>query len=228
MIDLYSWPTPNGRKVSLMLEETRLPYRLFPIDLSKGEQHSPQYLQINPNGKIPAIVDHDGPHGQPFPLFESGAILLYLARKSGQFLPLDDVGYWRTLQWLQFQVSGIGPMLGQAQHFLLYTPEPVPYAVQRYSREAVRLYGVLEQRLSESPYLAGEEYTIADIATWPWIRPWKVQGVDLQQFPSVARWLALIQERPAVIRERDLLADRKRAGVLDAEARKVLFGSTQQ
>jgi GST-like protein len=224
MIDLYTWRTPNGRKVSLMLEEIGLPYRVIAVDIGKGEQHAPAYVAINPNGKIPAIVDSDGPGGRALTVFESGAILLYLAEKTGQLLPAAAEERWQAIQWLQFQVSSLGPMLGQAQHFHHYATERVPYAEQRYVGEAQRLYGVLERRLSQSPYLAGEQYTIADVATWPWIRAWKVQGVDLNSYPNVARWLREIDERPAVIREREVLSDRKKSRPLDATARAVLFG----
>jgi GSH-dependent disulfide-bond oxidoreductase len=225
MIDLYSWLTPNGRKISLMLEETGLPYRVIPVDIGRGEQLAPEYLELNPNGKIPTIVDHEGPVGQPLTLFETGAILLYLANKSGRFIPADPPGYWRAVQWLEFQSASVGPMLGQAQHFVHYAAERVPYATQRYRSEARRLYRVLDQRLATSHYLAGDTYTIADIATWPWIRPWKIQGVDLGEYSNVARWFAEIEQRPAVQRERAVLADRRRSGPLDDEARAALFGA---
>jgi GST-like protein len=200
MIDLHTWLTPNGRKVSLMLEEIGLPYRVLPVDIGKGEQHAPAYAAINPNGRIPAIVDHAGPGGRPFAVFESGAILLYLSEKSGQLLPADAAARWRAIQWLQFQVASLGPMLGQAQHFHHYASERVPYAEQRYVGEARRLYGVLERQLTASRYLAGEQYTIADVATWPWIRAWKVQGVELDLYPNLARWLQEINERPDAAR----------------------------
>jgi GSH-dependent disulfide-bond oxidoreductase len=225
MIDLYTWRTPNGRKISLMLEETGLAYRVLPIDIGKGEQLAPAYLELNPNGKIPTIVDHEGPDGQPLVLFESGAILLYLAQKSGRFMPADTQGYWRAVQWLQFQAANVGPMLGQAQHFLHYAQERFEYPVQRYSREAQRLYRVLDKRLSMSRYLADDTYTIADVATWPWLRAWKIQGIDLNEHPHIARWLAEIEARPAVQREREILADRMRAGPLDAQARAALFAA---
>lgn len=224
MIDLYTWLTPNGRKVSLMLEETGLPYRVLPVDIGEGEQHLPAYVAINPNGKIPAIVDHAGPGGRAITVFESGAILLYLAEKSGRLLPADAEEHWQAIQWLQFQVANLGPMLGQAQHFVHYASERVPYAEQRYVREAQRLYGVLDRRLTDARYLAGEQYTIADVATWPWIRAWKVQGVALSQYPNVTRWLEEINERPAVARERAVLTDRKNAAPLDSTARDALFG----
>ncbi len=199
MIELYTWGTPNGRKVSIMLEECALPYRVRPIDITKGEQNAPAYCAINPNSKIPAIVDDDGPGGQPLTLFESGAILIYLAEKTGRFLPADPVGRAHTLQWLMFQMGGIGPMFGQTHHFRKFAPEPVPYAIERYSRETRRLYGVLDARLAEVEYLAGN-YSIADIATYPWVARHEWQGIDLDHFPQVARWATAIANRPAVER----------------------------
>ncbi len=224
MIDLYTWLTPNGRKASLMLEETGIPYRVIAIDIGRGEQHTAQFRAINPNGKIPAIVDSDGPGGAPLTLFESSAILLYLAEKSGMFLPASRVEYWSTLQWLQFQAGNVGPLLGQAQHFVHYAPEKIAYAVNRYVGEARRVYEVLDRRLAQSLFLAGDEYTIADIATWPWMRPWKIQGIALADYPHVRRWMETIDARPAVARERKVLADRRREGPLTAEARSALFG----
>lgn len=229
MIDLYTWLTPNGRKVSLMLEETGLPFRAIPINIGKGEQFAPDFLAISPNNKIPAIVDHDGPDNGPLILFETGAILLYLAEKTGKFLPPHPGDRWRTIQWLQFQTSSLGPMLGQAQHFLHYAEEEVPYARARFASEAKRLYGVLDRRLAESPYLGHDDYSIADIATWPWIRAWKIQGVAISEFPHIARWLDAINKRPAVARERAVLAEfrSETSAPLSAEAREHLFaGST--
>lgn len=229
MIDLYTWLTPNGRKVSLMLEETGLPFRAIPINIGKGEQFAPDFLAISPNNKIPAIVDHDGPDNGPLILFETGAILLYLAEKTGKLLPPHPGDRWRTIQWLQFQTSSLGPMLGQAQHFLHYAEEEVPYARARFASEAKRLYGVLDRRLAESTYLGHDDYSIADIATWPWIRAWKIQGVAISEFPHVARWLDAINKRPAVARERAVLAEfrSETTAPLSAEAREHLFaGST--
>jgi len=225
MIDLYTWLTPNGRKVSLMLEETELPYRVLPVDIGRGEQFAPEFLRISPNNKIPAIVDHDGPGGSPLSLFESGVILVYLAEKSGRFLPAGARDRWSVLQWLQFQTASLGPMLGQAQHFFHYAAEKVPYGIERYTSEARRLYGVLDGRLGKSPYLGGDAYSIADIATWPWIRAWKIQGIDLAAFPNVARWLHDIEGRPAVLRERAVLAERRRpkSAPLAGEERQTLF-----
>lgn len=227
MIDLYTWLTPNGRKVSLMLEETGLPYRALAIDIGRGEQFASEFLQISPNNKVPAIVDHDGPDGTTLSLFESGAILIYLAEKSGMFMPAQAEARWRAMQWLQFQVASLGPMLGQAQHFLHYATEDVPYAKDRYANEARRLYGVLDQALRTRAFLAGDDYSIADIATWPWVKPWKLQGVDFNEFPNVARWMASIDSRPAVQRERQVLADRRGPrGPLSPQARAILFHKT--
>ena len=224
MIDLYTWLTPNGRKVSLMLEETGLPYRAVPIDIGAGAQFDPAFLTISPNNKVPAIVDQDGPEGRPLALFESATILVYLAEKTGRFLPASGQARWRTLQWLQFQAASLGPMLGQAQHFLHYATQDVPYAKARYRAEAQRLYAVLEAVLAKSAYLAGDDYSIADMATWPWIKPWKLQGVDLSAYPGVARWRTAISGRPAVARERAVLADHQAVRAeLSEEARKVLF-----
>lgn len=198
MIDLYTWKTPNGRKASIMLEEVGLPYRVHPIDISKDEQFDPAFLAINPNNKIPAIVDSDGPEGRPFTVFESGAILIYLAEKTGQLLPADPAGRSVTLQWLMFQMGGVGPMLGQAHHFRKFAREQIPYAINRYTTEAERLYGVMDGRLAESAFFAGESYTIADIAIYPWLQRWDWQGIDLEEFPNVRRWMAEVGARPAV------------------------------
>jgi GST-like protein len=197
LIDLYTWSTPNGRKVSIMLEETGLPYRVHPIDIGRGDQFAPSFLAINPNNRIPAIVDEDGPEGQPFKLFESGAILLYLAWKTGRFLPQRGTTQFETIQWLMFQMGGVGPMFGQVHHFLRAAPEPVPYAIERYTKETRRLYKVLDGHLAEREYLA-REYTIADIATYPWVARHEWHKVDLNDFPSVKRWYDAIGMRPAV------------------------------
>jgi len=197
MIDLYTWSTPNGRKVSIMLEECGLPYKVHPINIGKGEQFAPEFLAINPNNRIPAIVDSDGPGGKPLPLFESGAILIYLAEKMDRFLPHDARKRIITLQWLMFQMGGVGPMFGQAHHFIR-NKEVVPYGIKRYSDETRRLYGVMNKRLGEAPYLAGDEYTIADIATYPWVARFEWHKVDLNDFPEVKRWFDTIGQRPAV------------------------------
>lgn len=199
MIDLYTWTTPNGRKVSIMLEETGLPYRAHPVDINSGEQFRPEFLAINPNNRIPAIVDQQGPGGGPFQLFESGAILLYLAHKTGQFLPADPVRQFQSIQWLMFQMGGVGPMFGQAHHFLRATKEPVPYGIERYTKETRRLYGVLDGHLSKHQYLA-DEYSIADMATYPWIARHDWHKVDLNEFPAVKAWYDRVGERPAVQR----------------------------
>ncbi|MBL8703798.1 MAG: glutathione S-transferase N-terminal domain-containing protein [Rhodospirillales bacterium] len=197
MIDLYTWGTPNGRKVSIMLEEVGLPYSVFPIDISKGDQFTSDFIRINPNSKIPAIVDHEGPGGKPFAVFESGAILIYLGDKTGKFLPKEPAVYYEALQWLMFQMGGVGPMFGQAHHFRRFAPEKIPYAIERYSKEARRLYGVMDAQLKEREFLAGP-YTIADIATYPWAARHEWQGVDLGDFPNVRRWFNTISARPAV------------------------------
>ncbi len=200
MIDLYTWSTPNGRKISIMLEECALAYTVRPIDISKNEQFASEFVAINPNSKIPAIVDHEGAQGTPLVLFESGAILIYLAEKVGRFLPAEPSARYQTLQWLMFQMGGVGPTFGQAHHFMRAAKEVVPYGIERYGREAVRLYGVINERLGKTAYLAGAEYSIADIATFPWIARHDWHRVDLSTFPNVARWFAEIGARPAVVK----------------------------
>ena len=199
MIDLYTWGTPNGRKVSVMLEECGLAYRVHKIDIGKRDQFTPQFLAINPNNRIPAIVDPRGPDGTPLTLFESGAILVYLSGKTGKYLPLPDRGRYIALQWLMFQMGGVGPMFGQAHHFIRAAKEQVPYGIKRYSDETRRLYGVLQKRLGEAAFLA-EEYSIADIATYPWVARHEWHKVDLAEFPAVKRWFDTISRRPAVAR----------------------------
>ncbi len=226
MIDVYSWATPNGHKVHIMLEECGLPYQVHPINIGAGDQFGEEFLKISPNNKIPAIVDSEGPDGKPISLFESGAILLYLAGKTGKFLPEDVRGKYETLQWLMFQMGGVGPMLGQAHHFRIYAPEKIEYAIQRYTNEARRLYGVIDKQLSERPWLAGDEYTIADIATFPWLRSWQNQGVDLDDYPNLKRWFNTIAERPAVKRGVEVLARERKPLHTDKE-REILFGATQ-
>jgi GSH-dependent disulfide-bond oxidoreductase len=199
MIDLYTWTTPNGRKVSIMLEEVGLPYTVHKINIGTNtEQFTPEFLAINPNGKIPAIVDSEGPGGKKLALFESGAILIYLADKTGKFLPKDPAQHYATLQWLMFQMGGVGPMFGQTHHFLRAAKEDVPYGKKRYHEETKRLYGVMNGRLGQAKYLAGEEYTIADIATYPWVARFEWHQVDLNEFPNVKRWFDAISARPAV------------------------------
>ena len=199
MIDLYTWGTPNGRKVSIMLEECELPYRTHAIDIGKGDQHGADFVAINPNGRIPAIVDDNGPDGLPFNLFESGAILLYLAKKAGRLLPRDERRQFETLQWLMFQMGGVGPMFGQAHHFLRAAPEPVPYGIERYSRETRRLYAVMDGHLKKHDFLA-DEYSVADVATYPWVARHEWHKVALEDFPTVKRWFEMIGARPAVQR----------------------------
>jgi GST-like protein len=197
LIDLYTWTTPNGRKVSIMLEETGLPYRMHAVDINNGEQFRPEFLDINPNNRIPAIVDQQGPEGKPFKLFESGAILLYLAYKTGRLLPRDPTRQFQAIQWLMFQMGGVGPMFGQAHHFLRATKEPVPYGIERYTKETRRLYAVLDGHLQKHDYLA-DEYSVADIATYPWIARHDWHKVELREFPAVKAWYERIGERPAV------------------------------
>jgi GST-like protein len=199
VIDLYTWTTPNGRKVQIMLEELGLPYNVHSINISKNEQFAPGFLKISPNNKIPAIVDSEGPNGKPISIFESGAILMYLAEKTGKFWPQDMPTKYLVMQWLMFQMGGFGPMLGQAHHFLKFAPEKIPYAMDRYAKEAQRLYGVIDKRLGEAEYLAGN-YSIADIATFPWAQSFAMQGIDLAAFPNVKRWFDAIMARPAVQR----------------------------
>jgi GST-like protein len=227
MIDLYSWPTPNGHKIHIMLEECGLPYCVHAVNIGAGDQFKPDFLAISPNNKIPAIVDTDGPDGQPISLFESGATLIYLAGKTGRFLPADTRGRYETLQWLMFQMAGVGPMLGQAHHFRIYAPEKIDYAVKRYTNEARRLYGVMNRRIEHTgAYITGGEYTIADIAIFPWLRSWQNQGIDWAEYPALKRWFDRIAERPAVRRGIQVLADR-RPPTQTTAAKKVLFGQTQ-
>lgn len=230
MIDVYSWPTPNGHKVHIMLEECGLrlghEWRVHPIDIGAGDQFKPDFLAISPNNKIPAIVDADGPDGQPISLFESGAILLYLASKYAQFLGNTDREKFNTMQWLMFQMGGFGPMLGQAHHFRIYAPTKIEYAIERYTNEAKRLYGVLDKQLAKTTYLAGDQYTIADIATFPWARSWNNQGIDWADYPHAKRWFDEISDRPAVQRGIQVLADLRKP-LIDDKAKEALFGKTQ-
>jgi GSH-dependent disulfide-bond oxidoreductase len=226
MIEVYSWATPNGHKVHIMLEECGLPYRVKAVDIGAGEQFEPGFLAISPNNKIPAIVDPDGPEGRPLSLFESGAILLYLAAKTGKFMPASLHARYEMLEWLMFQMGGVGPMLGQAHHFRIYAPEKIPYAIDRYTNEAKRLYGVMDRRLAKSKYFAGPEYTIADISIFPWLRSWKNQGIDWNDFPHLKGWFDEIAARPAVVRGVDVLAAQRKP-LMDDKARETLFGKTQ-
>jgi GST-like protein len=226
MIEVYSWATPNGHKVHIMLEECGLPYRVIPVDIGAGAQFEPTFLEMSPNNKVPAIVDPDGPDGQPISLFESGAILLYLAGKTGRLLPADVRGKYEVLQWLMFQMGSVGPMLGQAHHFRIYAPEKIPYAIDRYTQEARRLYGVMNRRLAKSRYLGGAAYSIADVATFPWLRSWKNQGIDWNDHPHLKGWFDEIAARPAVKRGVQVLADLRKP-LMDDQAREALFGKTQ-
>jgi GST-like protein len=226
MIDVYSWATPNGHKVHIMLEECGLPYNVHAVDIGAGDQFKPEFMKISPNNKIPAIVDQNGPKGKPMALAESGAILFYLASKTGKFLPADIEKRWSVMQWMMFQMGHIGPMLGQVHHFRNYANEKIPYAINRYVNEANRLYGVLDKRLGESEYVACADYTIADMAIMPWLRTPDRQGVDIAQYPNVKRWVDAILSRPAVARGVQVLAD-KRKPVMDETAKEIMFGATQ-
>lgn len=229
MIDLHYWPTPNGWKISIMLEECGLPYAVKPVNIGRGEQFRPEFLAISPNNRMPAIVDHAPTGGgDPIAVFESGAILVYLAEKAGRFLPTDLRGRHAVLQWLMWQMGGLGPMSGQNGHFLLYAPEKVPYAIDRYGKEVDRLYGVLDAQLGRTGrYVAGAEYSIADMAILPWVRTHKAQRVSLDEFANVRSWYELLLERPAVRRGLDL-GKELRAPAVDDEARRALFGQTAQ
>jgi GSH-dependent disulfide-bond oxidoreductase len=226
MMEVYSWPTPNGHKVHIMLEECELAYRVHPVDIGAGEQFAPDFLAISPNNKIPALTDPDGPGGQPISLFESGAILLYLAGKTGKLLPAGVAAKYEVLQWLMFQMGSVGPMLGQAHHFRIYAPEKIAYAIERYTNEARRLYGVINKRLAQSTYLGGREYSIADIAVFPWLRSWKNQGVEMADYPHLKGWFDEIARRPSVQRGLEVLADARKPLTSD-KAREVLFGHRQ-
>jgi len=225
MIDLYTAATPNGQKINIMLEETGLSYREHWIDLKKGDQFKPEFLEISPNNKIPAIVDDEGPDGEPIALFESGAILIYLAEKTGKFLPTRPRERMEVLEWLMWQMGGFGPMLGQAHHFNAYAPERIAYAMDRYTHEAGRLYHVLDKRLDGREYVAGGAYSIADIAIFPWCRLHRRQRQNIEDFPNVARWFETIAARPAVAKDMARLEDK--AGDFDEESWSNLFGRAQ-
>lgn len=228
MIDLYFWPTPNGWKITIMLEELGLPYKVIPVEIGKGDQFKPEFLAISPNNKMPAIVDPDGPDGEPISIFESGAIMIYLAEKTGKLMPADPRGRIRVLEWLMFQMGTVGPMLGQAHHFRNYAPEQIDYAVNRYTREASRIYQVIDTRLADNAYLAGDEYSIADIAVWPWLLPHR-QGQDLADLPNLKRWRDSVKNRPAVIKGREVMKDTLPVGDVkeDKERFSILFGDKQ-
>ncbi len=224
MIDAYYWPTPNGWKISIALEEMELDYRVVPVAINKGDQFAPEFLAISPNNRMPAIVDHDPPGGgDPVSVFESGAILIYLAEKSGRFMPTDLRGRMEVLEWLMWQMGGVGPMFGQAGHFRFYAPEQLAYPKERYDNEMHRLYGVLDRRLADRDYVAGD-YSIADMAIWPWVITYKRQEVDLEKFPNVRRWYKTLQQRPALRRGYDVGREfGKPTGDWDEEARKNLM-----
>ena len=228
MIEAWTWPTPNGHKVHIALEELGLPYKVIPINIGQGEQFKPEFLAITPNHRIPAIVDPDGPGGKPLALFESGAILIYLSEKTGgKMIPADPAGRYACLQWLMFQMGGVGPMFGQYNHFANYAVDKIPYAIERYTNEVKRLHRVLETRLAETPYLAGEEYSIADIATFPWVRNPDRRGIDFADYPHIRRWHDAIAARPAVERGVAVLAENQRRGQMTEKERENLFGATQ-
>ena len=230
MIQVYSWPTPNGHKIHIMLEECGLrvgrDWEAIPVNIGAGEQFTPEFLKISPNNKIPAIVDPHGPDGKPISLFESGAILLYLAAKTGKFLPRSDRAKYEVLQWLMFQMGSVGPMLGQTHHFRQYAPEKIEYAINRYTNETRRLYGVMNKQLATHKFMAGNQYSIADIAIFPWVRSWKNQGIDWAEFPHLKAWFDKISNRPAVKRGVEVLASLRKPITGDKE-REVLFGKTQ-
>ena len=226
MIDLYTWPTPNGHKVHIMLEETGLPYRVIPINIGEGDQFDPEFLKISPNNKMPAIVDQESADGKPYSLFESGAILIYLAEKTGKFMPKDVRGCYDVIQWLMFQMGGFGPMLGQVHHFRRYAPETIPYAIDRYTNEGKRLYGVVNKRLEGRDYVC-DKYSIADMAIFPWMRLHEGQEIDIGQFPNVKKWLARIEKRPAVKRGLAVLKESRQEGPMSDKAKELLFGKSQ-
>ena len=230
MIDVYSWATPNGHKVHIMLEECGLrlnrDWRAIPVNIGTGDQFAPEFLRISPNNKIPALVDPHGPDGKPISVFESGAILVYLAAKTGKFMPRSDRAKFEVLQWLMFQMGGVGPMLGQNHHFRLYAPEKIDYAINRYTNEAKRLYGVMDKQVSKTKFIAGNTYTIADMAIFPWLRNWQNQGIDWAEYPHLKNWFDTIAARPAVQRGVQVLADLRKP-ITDDKAREMLFGKQQ-
>ncbi len=230
MIHAYTWPTPNGHKLHIMLEECALPYEVHAVDIGEGEQFDPEFLKFSPNNKMPAIVDDEGPGGEPISVFESGAILYYLATKTGKFMPSltsDPRGHVAVMEWLMFQMGGIGPMMGQNNHFRAYAPEKIPYAIERYGNEVRRLFGVVDRRLAENEWIAGEAYTIADMASFPWMRNHERQEVPIADYPNVGRWLDTIAARPAVQRGLEVLKDRRRSGPPQGKAWEMLFGKEQ-
>jgi len=230
MIRAYSWPTPNGHKVHIMLYECELEHEIIPIDIAKGDQFDPYFLSISPNNRIPAIIDTDGPDGREISIFESAAILYYLAQKTGRFLPdrmLDPHAHFATMEWLMWQMGGVGPMMGQSNHFRVYAPEKIEYAINRYVHEVERLFGVADKRLGNECFLAGDDYTIADIACFPWMRGWERHQVAIEEYPNVKRWLREIEARPAVQQGLEVLKDRRRTAPPKGKEWEVMFGSEQ-
>ena len=231
MLKVYTWPTPNGHKIHIMLEECGLregrDWQAIAVNIGQGDQFKPEFLAVSPNNKIPALVDAHGPDGKPMSVFESGAMMIYLASKYGKFMPKSDRDKYEVLQWLMFQMGGVGPMLGQAHHFRIYAPEKVPYSIERYTNEARRLYGVMDKQLALHAYIAGKTYSIADIAIYPWIRSWKNQGIDWAEYPRLKEWFDMIGARPAVIRGCEVLADLRKPLQDDKQAMETLFGKAQ-
>jgi GSH-dependent disulfide-bond oxidoreductase len=228
MIEVWTWPTPNGHKVHIALEELGLPYTVVPVNIGKGDQFRPDFLAMTPNHRIPVIVDHDGPDGQKLTLFESAAILLYLSEKTGgKLIPADPAGRYSCLQWMMFQMGGTGPMFGQYNHFANYASEKIPYAIMRYTNEVQRLHRVLDKRLAQAEYLAGSEYSMADVINFPWIRNPERRNIDLGFYPNLKRWHDTVAARPAVQRGVEVLADKKKTGVVTDAERDVMFGQTQ-
>ncbi len=225
MIELFAWPTPNGHKISIFLEEAETPYRVTPVNIGKGEQFAPEFLKISPNNRMPAIVDPDGPGGEPISVFESGAILMYLGDKTGRFFPKETRARSRVTEWLMWQMGGVGPMFGQMTHFTRYAPEKLPYAVDRYTKESHRLTGVLDRRLAEAEFVAGE-YSIADMAIFPWVHG-LADHLGLEERPNVRRWLEVLRARPGVQRGLELLKEVRRKGPMTDEEKEVLFGKKQ-
>jgi GSH-dependent disulfide-bond oxidoreductase len=226
-IDLYYWPTPNGWKITIFLEEAGIPYNVIPVDIGAGDQFDPEFLKISPNNKVPAIVDPDGPDGEPISVFESGAILIYLSEKLGYLIPESPRARYEVLQWLMFQMGTVGPMLGQAHHFRKYSPEEIPYAIERYTNEAARIYDVMDRRLSEAEYFAAGEFTIADVAIYPWLVSHENQGQSMSDYPNLARWFEAVGSRPAVRRALEVGAELRRplSRDMDERTRELLFGN---
>ena len=227
MIDLYSWPTPNGIKLHITIEELGIQYIMHPVNIGKGEQFEPEFLKISPNNTIPALVDQDGPGGKPYAVFETGAMMMYLAEKAGKLMPSDIAGRYEVIQWLMFQMGGVGPMFGQYSHFTTYAPETFDYSVDRYTKECLRLYGVMDRRLADKPYLAGDDYSIADIACYSWVYAYERRGFDISDNKNVLRWIEEIGARPAVQKGCDMLQDMRPDGPPSAETLKNYFGDVQ-